>query len=50
MVGRRCTTALAFGGEDVDPDDVGRELVIAPLDAELATLGRLHELVAELRR
>ena len=30
--------------------DVGRELVIAPLDTELATMARLHELVAQLRR
>lgn len=30
--------------------EVGRELIIAPLDAELATLSRLHELVRRLRR
>jgi GTPase Era involved in 16S rRNA processing len=30
--------------------DVGRDLVIAPLDTELATMTRLHELVAQLRR
>ena len=30
--------------------DVGRQLVIAPLDAELASMARLHELVATLRR
>jgi hypothetical protein len=29
---------------------VGRDLVIAPLDNELATMTRLHELVAQLRR
>jgi hypothetical protein len=30
--------------------DVGRDLVMAPLDAELAAMTRLHELVAQLRR
>jgi len=30
--------------------DVGRDLVIAPLDAELATFARLRELVGRLRR
>jgi GTPase Era involved in 16S rRNA processing len=30
--------------------DVGRDLVIAPLGTELATMTRLHELVARLRR
>ena len=30
--------------------DVGRQLVIAPLDAELATMARLHDLVAQLHR
>ena len=30
--------------------DVGRDLVIAPLDAELATMTRLHDLVGQLRR
>ena len=30
--------------------DVGRELVIGPLDAELATMTRLHDLVGQLRR
>ena len=30
--------------------DVGRDLVIAPLDSELATMLRLHELIAQLRR
>lgn len=30
--------------------DVGRDLVIAPLDTELATMTRLHELIARLRK
>lgn len=30
--------------------EVGHQLVIAPLDAELATMTRLHELVGQLRR
>jgi hypothetical protein len=30
--------------------DVGRDLVIAPIDAELTTMTRLHELIGQLRR
>lgn len=49
-VGARRRAAVARRRLTAAATDVGRELVIAPLDAELATLGRLHELVAELRR
>ena len=49
-VGARRRASIARRRLVAAATDVGRELVIAPLDAELATMARLHELVARLRR
>lgn len=47
-VGARRRASLARRRLTEAATDVGRELVIAPLDAELAEMTRLHELVAHL--
>jgi hypothetical protein len=49
-VGARRRASVAHRRLVAAATDVGRELVIAPLDAELATMARLRQLVAELRR
>jgi 50S ribosome-binding GTPase len=48
-VGARRRAAVARRRMSEAATGVGRELVIAPLDAELATLARLHELARRLR-
>jgi hypothetical protein len=48
-VGARRRAAVARRRLSEAATGVGRELVIAPLDAELVTLARLHELVGRLR-
>ena len=47
-VGARRRASIAHRRLVAATSEVGRELVIAPLDAELATMARLHELVARL--
>ena len=49
-VGARRRASIARRRLVAAATDVGRDLVIAPLDTELATMTRLHELVARLRR
>jgi hypothetical protein len=49
-VGARRRASIARRRLVAAANDVGRDLVIAPLDNELATMTRLHELVAQLRR
>jgi GTPase Era involved in 16S rRNA processing len=49
-VGARRRASIARRRLVAAATDVGRDLVIAPLDAELATMTRLHELVGQLRR
>jgi hypothetical protein len=49
-IGARRRAAIARQRLLAATTDVGRDLVIAPLDAELTTLTRLHLLVHELRR
>ncbi len=49
-VGARRRAAVARRRLTAAATEVGRELVIAPVDAELVTLARLHQLVGELRR
>ena len=49
-VGARRRAATARRRLVAAATDVGRELIVAPLDVELATMGRLQQLVAQLRR
>ena len=49
-VGARRRASIARRRLVAATTDVGRELVIAPLDAELVAMTRLHHLVGELRR
>jgi len=49
-VGARRRASIARRRLVAATTEVGRDLVIAPLDAELATMSRLHELVAQLGR
>ena len=49
-VGARRRASIARRRLVTAATDVGRDLVIAPLDSELATMTRLHELVEQLRR
>jgi hypothetical protein len=49
-VGARRRASIARRRLVAAATEVGRELVIAPLDAELATMTRLHDLVGQLRR
>ena len=49
-VGARRRASIARRRLVAAATDVGRDLVIAPIDIELATMSRLHELVARLRR
>jgi hypothetical protein len=49
-VGARRRASIARRRLVAAATDVGREMVIAPIDAELATMTRLHDLVGQLRR